>query len=222
MDVNLLAAQLQEVMQLYAELRRDYDALRADYEALLATTQELIAERDQLQQQVAELRATNKQRRGGVRSVFWCQVRVRRGITGSGKQNNGLAGSNVSAQSHQRRDSSKSSGTLAAQSPQPNSPTEHRTFDATLIHARRANAAGETCETPDTRSDPEAHLMRRRRHLILLSLEEYRLNAIVEMKAIQIPKLKIVKRLRLSHLSRWALSSETFNGLVLFGPPPRG
>ena len=97
MDVNLLAAQLQEVMQLYAELRRDYDALRADYEALLATTQELIAERDQLQQQVAELRATNKQRRGGVRSVFWCQVRVRRGITGSGKQNNGLAGSNVSA-----------------------------------------------------------------------------------------------------------------------------
>ena len=52
MDVNLLAAQLQEVMQLYAELRRDYDALRADYEALLATTQELIAERDQLQQQV--------------------------------------------------------------------------------------------------------------------------------------------------------------------------
>ncbi len=67
--------------------------------------------------------------RSGVRSVFWCQVCVRRGITGSGKQSNGLAGSSVSAQRHQRRDSSKSSGTLAVQLPQPNSPTEHRTFD---------------------------------------------------------------------------------------------
>ena len=61
MDVNLLAAQLQEVMQLNTELRRSVDVLRADYDALLATTQELIAERDQLRQQVAELRATNKQ-----------------------------------------------------------------------------------------------------------------------------------------------------------------
>ena len=61
MDVNLLAAQLQEVMQFSTELRRSFDVLRADYDALLATTQELIAERDQLKQQVAELRATNKQ-----------------------------------------------------------------------------------------------------------------------------------------------------------------
>ena len=58
---SLSPAQLQEVMQLNTELHRSVVVLRADYDALLATTQELIAERDQLKQQVAELRATNKQ-----------------------------------------------------------------------------------------------------------------------------------------------------------------
>ncbi len=94
--------------------------------------------------------------RGGVRSVFWCQVRVRRGITGSGKQNNGLARSNVSAHNVINGEARASpSGRLlfncrnlirrpnTVRSTKPN-------------HARRANAAGETCQTPDTRSDPEA------------------------------------------------------------------
>ncbi len=61
MDVNLSAAQLQEVMKLNEQLRRDCEVLRCDYEALRAATQQMVDERDQLKQQVEELRATNKQ-----------------------------------------------------------------------------------------------------------------------------------------------------------------
>jgi transposase len=61
MDVNLLAAQVQELMKLKEELQRNYDSVRCDYEALRAATEQVIEQRDQLQQQVEELRVTNKQ-----------------------------------------------------------------------------------------------------------------------------------------------------------------
>ncbi len=48
-------------MKLNEELRRDCEVLRCDYEALRAATQQVSDERDQLKQQVEELRATNKQ-----------------------------------------------------------------------------------------------------------------------------------------------------------------
>ncbi len=73
-------------------------------------------------------------------------------------ENNGLAGSSVSARK-------VINGETRA------SPAGHLLFNCRNLirrpntvrstkpnHARRANAAGETCQTPDTRSDPEALL----------------------------------------------------------------
>ncbi len=61
MDVTALEAQLQQVMKLNEELRRNNDTLRHDHESLLRSTQTLLEDRQKLEQRVAELEAANKQ-----------------------------------------------------------------------------------------------------------------------------------------------------------------